>query len=154
MGKYISSDAWPENEKAPTPPSIDSPMPLNEGTNFTSSDCGKVNGLATGPALKPGEGMLAINGSTDLSSCVVGNYDGKVFQIYSSLIPGGYGYEILVLAQGPAGTGSGSIWLTFGDESGDHYRLRIFSSTKKWHYVRYNSDKPGITSLNWNDSKP
>ncbi len=57
-------------------------------------------------------------------------------------------------AQGPSGAGSGSIWLTFGDESGDHYQLRIYSSTKKWHYLRYNSDKPGITSLNWNDEKP
>lgn len=147
MGDYITS----ESEREGLSPG---PVPMGTSADFTSSDCGKVNGLATGPALKPGAGVLAINGNTDLSSCVVGNYGGCVYQIYLAKHDGHWGYEIWVEAQGPSGAGSGSIWLTFGDESGDHYLLRIYSSTKKWHYLRYNSDKPGITSLNWNDEKP
>jgi len=147
MSDYITS----ESEREVLSPG---PMPLSTGTNFTSNDCGQVNGLATGPALQPGAGLLAINGNTDLSGCVVGNYGGCVYQIYTSKLSTLYHYEIWVEAQGPSGTGSGSIWLTFGDQSGDHYTLRIFSSTKQWHYVRYNSSNPGLTSLNWNDKKP
>lgn len=147
MSSYITSES--EREVVSR-----SPVQMSTGADFTSSDCGKVNGLATGPALQPGAGMLAINGNTDLSKCVVGNYGGCVYQIYLSKHDGHFDYEIWVEAQGPSGAGSGSIWLTFGDESGDHYQLRIYSSTKEWHYLRYNSAKPGITSLNWNDKKP
>lgn len=147
MSDYITS----ESEREVLSPG---PLPLSTGANWTSSDCGKTTGQATGPALLPGTGLLAINGNTDLSGCVVGNYGACVYQVYTSQSSTAFGYEIWVQAQGPSGVGSGSIWLTFVDQSGDPYGLRIFDSTKKWHFVRYSSKKPGLTSMNWNDSKP
>jgi hypothetical protein len=150
MSESISSDVTGED----LTPDL-STVPKSIGANWSSDDCGQVNGLATGPALVPGSGYLAINDNSDLSSCVVGNFRGRVYTIYNAREATGiYHYVIWVLAEGPHGAGSGNIWLTFGDESGDHYRLKIHDSTKKWHYIRYNSDKPSLDSLNWNDEKP
>jgi hypothetical protein len=152
MNKYITSNNPPADVPAPTPPSANTPVKEQVGTNFTSRDCGKVNGMASGPPLMPGPGLLAINDSSDLSSCIVGNSNGKVFQVKLDKSDGQYDYIIWVLAQGPKGVGSGSIELQFSDETGDHYHLAITSSSVKWHYVRYNSDRPGINVLNWNAS--
>lgn len=150
MGKSTSSDVTGEHLVPESAPALES-----IGADFLSDYCGKTNGFASGSPLRHGSGYLGINGRDDLSSCVVGNYGGKVYTIYNAKnISGAYDYIIWVDAQGPSGALSGNIWLTFGDESGDHYRLKIFDSKRDWHYVQYNSDKPGIVSLNWNDEKP
>lgn len=132
------------------------PTPLSAGADWTSKDCGKVNGTASGPPLQPGGGLLAINGNTDLSSCVVGNSGARVYRIYLSRNPPPSIYEYLleIEAQGPAGVGSGNMWLVFTDQSNDSYRLKIHSSTKKWHFISYNSKQPDLVRLTWNDSKP
>lgn len=119
--------------------------------NFTSSDCGKNNGTATSTTgLAPGQ-QVAINGNTDLSSCIVGPHNGAVYGI--TLVPdsGFYNYQINVLAQGPTGAFN-SMYLHFTDESGDTYKLWIYSSRKQNHTVAYDSDKPNIVKITWSDS--
>jgi hypothetical protein len=153
MGDYISSDKVPEDAEPLELPSLEKIMQLGTATNWTSSDCGKLNGVASGPPLQPDGGLLAINGNTDLSSCIVGKSGARVYNIsVQRLARGIYSYRILVDAQGPAGIGSGSLYLKFMDESRDDYDLRISSSTRKLHFVRYNSEMPALVSVNWSDN--
>lgn len=119
--------------------------------NFTSSNCGEVNGTATSDTgLQPGADV-AINGNTDLSSCIVGNSGGKVYGIRLVSNAGFYKYRVDVDAQGPSGIGSGSINLLFTDQTNDTYSLAITSSRREEHTVSYNSDKPSIVKITWSD---
>jgi hypothetical protein len=118
---------------------------------FTSSDCGNVNGSATSDTgLQPGADA-SINGNTDLSSCVIGNSEGKVYGIRLVSNAGFYKYRVDVDAQGPSGIGSGSIHLAFTDQTGDTYNLAITSSRREEHTVSYNSDKPSIVKITWKE---
>jgi hypothetical protein len=151
MGQSLSSDSI-EGEVVQPDSSL---MPTAVGSNWTSEYCGGVNGAADGPPLAPGSGYLAINGSEDLSNCIMGNSGARVYTIYTGREAYSYyEYVIWVDAQGPKGSGSGNMWLTFEDQSPDHYRLKIHDSTRKWHYVRYNSDKPNLIHLIWSVEKP
>lgn len=135
-----------------TPPSD---QPTSQGSNFTCDDPGGESGSANGPTLAPEAGWLAINGTTDLSTCIVGSSGASVSQIYVSNQPRqdnsfeNYQYGIWAYGQGPAGFDSGRLWLTFTDESGSSYDLSLFSSDPAWHFVDYNSDSPGITQVSW-----
>ncbi len=118
---------------------------------FTSSDCGSVKGTATSDTgLQPGADA-SINGNTDLSSCIVGNSEGKVYGISLVSNAGFYKYRVDVDAQGPSGAFSGSINLAFTDQTGDTYKLAITSSRREEHTVSYNSDKPTIVKITWTD---
>ena len=118
---------------------------------FTSSDCGSVNGAATSTTgLQPGA-QAAINGNTDLSSCILGNSNGKVYGIRLVYDAGVYDYRVDVDAQGPSGIGSGSIHLKFTDQTQDVYKLKITSSTREEHTVAYNSAKPSIVKIEWSE---
>lgn len=139
--KYVSSDNYIPEEVAPS----------NAASNFTSVDCGLDQGQAEGPPLMPGAGLLAINGNTNLSSCIVGKDGASVTQIYVVNLPrfSYYQYQVNVYGQGPSGTGSGYFDLYFTDQTGDTYKLKLFRSELAWHYVQYNSDAPGIVQVNW-----
>lgn len=97
--------------------------------------------------------QVSVNGSTDLSRCLVGNDNACVYGINMQTEGGTrvYNYVINVDARGPEGFGSGSLYLAFTDESGDTYTLSIYSSTRSVHTVRYNSDKPAIKRIYWSD---
>ncbi|NGM48597.1 hypothetical protein G5B46_03140 [Caulobacter sp. 602-2] len=114
---------------------------------FTTTDCGDTSGTANG--LLPVGSSVAINGSTDLSSCIIGNSEGKVYGI--QLVPnaGIYSYQVQVDAQGPSGMFSGSINLAFTDQTGDTYKLAITASRREQHTVSYNSDRPSIVKITW-----
>jgi hypothetical protein len=120
---------------------------------FTNADCGKESGTTTpqGGALNPGD-HVEINGSTDLSTCIVGNSNARVFSIALINQAGFFNYVVNVIAQGPSGPLSGWLYLYFTDETGDRYSLGLFSSTKQQHTVAYNSDHPGIVKIEWGDS--
>lgn len=131
-------------------------QPTGEGANFTSNTSGQNPGLAEGTtSLMPEGGWLAINGNMNLSSCIVGNSDASVSQIYVSDQPPAedpyhqYQYCVWVYGQGPAGAGSGRLWLTFADQTGATYDLSLYSSSPAWHYVSYDSGAPGIVSVYW-----
>ena len=115
----------------------------------TTSDCGQPVGTATG--LLDLNQSVAINGSTDLSACIVGLTSGCVYGVSlgEDLNDSVYKYMISVDAAGPEGAGSGQIWLAFVDESGSDYSLAIFSSTRKIHTVSFNSTAPSIASISW-----
>ena len=119
---------------------------------FTNNDCGKTKGQTTpqGGALNPGD-QVEINSSTDLSTCIVGNSNARVYSIYLINQAGFFNYVVNVIAQGPSGPFSGWMNLYFTDQTGDRYSLGIFSSTKQQHTVAYNSSQPGIVKIEWTD---
>lgn len=111
-------------------------------------DCGKKQGTAINPIGVPPMGQVSINNSSDLSQCIVGNDDAKVFSIQVRRDIGSfYKYSIVVEAQGPKG--SGSLHLKFTDATGDTYSLSITDSAKKKHFVGYNSERPSIRIIEW-----
>lgn len=118
--------------------------------DFTSSNCGSHKGTATSTTgLAPGQ-QVTINGNADLSSCITAVNDGAVYSIELQRDSGFYNYIITVLAQGP--TGPHSMYLHFTDQTGDTYKLWIYSKHKQLHTVAYDSDKPNIVKIEWSDS--
>jgi hypothetical protein len=95
---------------------------------------------------------VAINGNVDLSGCVIANDNGKVFGITVTGSPGIYDYVVNVDAQGPEGIGSGYMYLAFTDETDDTYELKIYSSYRSVHTVRYNSQSPIIKQIQWSNA--
>ena len=105
---------------------------------------------ATETGLRAGQ-MVAINGNTDLSSIMRGNADACAYTITCSDSGGIYDYILSVTAKGPEGFGSGNLYLEFTDKSGDTYSLKIYSSKKELHTLRYSSEKPAIVKIKWNN---
>ncbi len=120
-------------------------------TEFNCQKAGENSEATTAsPGMQPRQDAT-INGNTDLSPYIQFNDDGKVYHITLQNSPGAYDYVIQVDAEGPHGAFSGSGHLEFTDETGDVYTLGIFSSHRSVHTVRYNSDKPGIVKIKWNN---
>jgi hypothetical protein len=116
---------------------------------FSAEGSGTANGRATAVStpLEVGD-TVTIDGSSDLSSCVVGGSNACVFSI--SLEEGDvYEWAIGIDAQGPEGIGSGSLNLTFVDGTQDAYKIEILSSSRKHHSLEYDSTMPGITQFSW-----
>jgi len=143
----MMSDTHALSETAP----VD--QPTSTGADFSSNSCGQNYGTAQGSApLMPEGGWLAINGTTDLSQCVVGPDGASVSQVYVSNrapLSAKYGYCIWVYGQGPSGFDSGRSEVVFTDQGNSTYSLTLFSSSPAWHFVEYNSDSPGIVQMNW-----
>lgn len=115
-----------------------------------TGECGQ-NSSARG-VLAPNQ-TVELNGSTDLSNCIQFNDNGKVYSIKltkeaSSVV---YTYTLLVDSEGPEGAFSGGGHLSFEDEAGDTYKLYIYVHERKTHAVSYNSEKPNIVKIVWND---
>ena len=123
---------------------------------FNSSNCGSHKGTATAvpgtPGLAPNS-QLAINGNTNLSSCIVGPDGAHVDSIEVVPIANPiYSYQIQVVGRAPSGVGSGSLYMFFTDETGETYKLWIWRGKTEQHTVDYNSSKPNIMSIRWSDS--
>jgi len=123
---------------------------MSDPTREFTGKCGENSYATSDVGLQPNETM-EINGNTDLSTCVIANDDAKVYGIKLTGSPGIYDYVVNVDAVGPSGFGSGSMYLAFTDETGDKYHLSIYSSTRSVHTVRYNSKKPAIVKVEWNN---
>ena len=123
---------------------------------FTTTNCGAHDGTATAAAGTNGltpNSQVELNGSLDLSSCVVGPKGAQVDSI--QLVPSAnpiYAYQIQVVGRAPSGLGSGSLYLSFTDQTGDTYKLWIWRGKTEQHTVDYNSAKPNIVSFRWSDS--
>lgn len=119
---------------------------------FSTDSCGRTSGRLdpVSEPLRPGD-TLVVGGSADLSGCIIGNKDARVYSIVLQPHEGVFGHVIDVVAQGPRGAFSGYLNLWFTDETGATYRLGIFESTKKKHTVAYDSDRPAIVRVNWGD---
>ncbi len=91
-----------------------------------------------------------VNGSSP-QNCVIANDGARVFVIELQRIAGIYDYQIRVNAQGPRGAGSGYMYLAYQDMTDDIYHLRIWSSTRQWHYVSFNSSSPAIKKIFWSN---
>jgi hypothetical protein len=118
---------------------------------FTNSSCGMTSGVSVpvDGALNPGD-KVEINGSIDLSSCIVGNSDAKVYTItLARQSPILYDYIIDVVAEGPHGAFSGWLYLYFTDRTGDRYALGIWKSERLQHTVAFNSADPAIVKIEW-----
>jgi hypothetical protein len=120
------------------------------GFGIFTGNCGNNSSATSEKGLQVNQ-QVQLNGNTDLSSCVTANDGACVYGITLTGSPGIYDYVVNVDAQGPSGFGSGSMYLAFTDETGDTYKLSIYSSHRSVHTVRYNSDKPAIFSFQWNN---
>ncbi|MFF8774271.1 hypothetical protein [Kitasatospora sp. NPDC015120] len=119
-----------------------------------TGDCGE--GKDSPKLAKSSSGLqngddVALNGNTDLSTCVVANDDAKVYGIRLRGGSGVFDYELEVDGEGPHGIGTGSMYMAFKDESGDVYHLKLTSSSRKVHTVSYNSSSPAIKEFKWSD---
>ena len=121
---------------------------------FTTSDGGKTIGTAraTGGSLFQGE-YVAINGSIDLSGVIVGNSGARVYWIKldRSPIPGVF-YRLSIDGQGPAGLGSGSMYIYIEDEGKFTEYKQFWSSEHHTLTIDYNGTKAGITRISWSPS--
>lgn len=117
---------------------------------FSNTDAGKHAGVTAplGGALEPGD-LVAINGSPDLSTAIVGNSGAYVRKIELVRQAGFYSYVVNVIARGPKGLGSGWLYLHFTDKTGDRYALGIWRSEELQHTVAFNSADPGIVKIEW-----
>jgi hypothetical protein len=112
--------------------------------------CGENSAALSERGLQPNE-VVKLNGNTDLSTCVRGNDGACVYGITLTGSPGYYDYVVNVDAQGPRGFGSGWLHLHFTDQTGDRYALAIYSSKRSMHTVRYDSERPAIVKIEWNN---
>lgn len=117
---------------------------------FTNNSCGSKSGecVPVGGPLNPGD-QVEINGSIDLSPCIVGNSNAKLYSVTLAEQSGFYSYVVTVVAEGPHGLGSGWLNLYFTDRTGDRYALGIWKSEKLQHTVAYNSSDPAIVKIEW-----
>src|SRR4051812_48939042 len=76
---------------------------------FINNDCGKASGVTTpqGGALNAGD-QVEINGSTDLSTCIVGNDGARVYSVHLINQAGFFRYVVNVVHRGPGRLGVGS----------------------------------------------
>lgn len=126
-------------------PTTDFTGPCGEGT-----ERGKPMCVRSAKGLQVNE-QVSVNGNVDLSTCLVGNGEARVYSITLTGSPGIYDYSVNVDAQGPRGFGSGSLYMAFTDQSGDTYYLQIYSSHRSVHVVKYNSQRPAIVAIYWSD---
>lgn len=125
------------------------------GTVDFAGQCGECSNrgayysASSTAGMAPGQ-SASVNGSPP-QNCVLANDGAKVFNIEVQKIAGIYSYQIRIEAQGPSGPFSGSMYLAFEDLTGDVYYIYIYSSTREWHYVSYNSDNPAIKTIYWSD---
>ena len=126
---------------------------MTNGTADFSGQCGECTGGYYSATCVGGmqlEQSATVNGNSP-QACVVANDGGTVFAIELQTVAGIYDYQVRVNAQGPSGIFSGSMYLAFEDQTGDIYYLSIYSSTRQWHQVSYNSSKPAITRIFWSN---
>lgn len=120
---------------------------------FSTSQAGKVTGtaLAAGGSLFQGE-AVSINGSTDLTKVIVGNSGACVHSISldRSPIPAVF-YRLSISGRGPAGVGSGSMYIYMEDEGGFIDYKQFWSSQDHTLTIDYNGTKAGIRRVSWSD---
>jgi hypothetical protein len=129
-----------------TEQSTHSDSPAIPVSNFTSSNCGSDSGTATGDL--PLDSQMAINGSTDLSNCVVGPSGAYVASVMFKSRGGLRHGEIYVYGAGPSGTGSGTLDLVFETSGGERHTLSLWSSSPGEHTDRF-EDTTDIISMSW-----
>ncbi|SDS02107.1 hypothetical protein SAMN04489860_0613 [Paraoerskovia marina] len=113
--------------------------------------CGENSSATAGHPLQLNQ-EVRLNGNTDLSSCITGNDSACVHGITLTGSPGFYDHVLNVDAEGPHAVFGGSLYLAFTDETGDRYRLMIYSSKRSVHTVRFDSEKPGIKKIEWSNT--
>jgi hypothetical protein len=114
--------------------------------DFASSNCGQYAGTATGDL--PIDCLMSINGSVDLSNCVVGPSGAYVQSIQYKSRGGIRHGEIIVYGAGPSGTGSGRLHLVFESSAGEEHTLSLFSSSPGEHTDRF-EDTSDLVSVSW-----
>ncbi len=122
------------------------------GSNFATRSHSAAGGLAFGPALPPDAGILAINGTTDLSGVIQGCGGAKASAI--SVVANRqyqfYQYAIVVYGQGAANVAPGSsLDLLFMDQTGETHGLTLRAAGLQWYFVQYNARHPGIIRVQW-----
>ncbi len=120
---------------------------------FTTSDAGKIRGTshAADGSLFQDEHVW-VNGSTDLRNVIKGNSGACVYGIWltRSIIPGVF-YTLHIDGQGPAGVGSGWMYIYIEDEGGFKEYKGFFVRDRQTLTIDYNGTKAGIKRISWSD---
>ena len=119
-------------------------------TSAFSGPCGNDQSATSTTGLQVNTAVL-LNGNIDLSTCMTANDGGCVYGITLTGDPGLYDYQLNIDAQGPSGFGSGSMYLAFTDQTGDTYKIFIFSKKRSTHTLAYNSKQPAIMKIQWSN---
>ena len=124
------------------------------GTNFAGQTVGFAgsNGQSSGNEGPLQLGcQLNINSNINLSQIIVGNSGGYVQTIQYVNTGGLRSSTINVYGQGPSGTQSGSIDMSFLTSGGFVHTLSLTSSSLQWHTDSF-EDSSGIISIWWTHS--
>lgn len=118
-------------------------LPLS---NFTIAEQGPTSGKLVGNA--PINSQIAIDGNPDLSKVIVGALGACVLSItYQSFEGIARDGVIYAFGQGPKGTGSGTLHLTFTTTGGTH-TLGLTRSTPKCHDDKF-QDTTNLVAIEW-----
>jgi hypothetical protein len=127
----------------------------NAVCEFTTSDAGKVIGTARAQigSLFQDE-YVSIEGSTDLRNVIKGNSGACVYSIWltRSSYPGVF-YTLHIEGQGPAGVGSGSMYIYIEDEGGFKEYKTFFWRHHNTLTIDYSGTKAGIKRISWSYDK-
>ena len=101
---------------------------------------------------EPGTGIIIDGEKFDFSNILKStNKDAKIYRFTLLGAPKDgliYDYTIIVNCQGPTGIfNSMNLWFT--DESGDRYKLMVYSRVRQNHYINFNSNKPNIKKIEY-----
>ena len=114
--------------------------------NFTIAEQGPTSGKLVGNAAI--NSQVAIDGNPDLSKVIVGSSGACVlsitYQSFSGIARKG---EVYVFGQGPKGTGSGTLHMTFKMTGGDH-TLGLTSSSPECHNDKF-EDQSNMIAIEW-----
>lgn len=86
---------------------------------------------------------ILINGIAGVNGAIPG-----ITNIWLIVDPGIY-YDFTIKVDGACPKGKWDNHMTFTDRSGDTYHLRIYSTSRKEHYVNYHSPDGNITRITW-----
>lgn len=114
-----------------------------------SGTCGENSAATSENGLKVNQ-QVRIGEESDLSSCVAGNNESCVYSIRLVANSGIYKYSLQVDGQGPRNL-LGSYYLAFKDDTGAVYNLKLTSSARSTHTIKFNTSKPTIRSFKWSN---
>lgn len=116
-------------------------------TPFTPSHAGENQGSLSDGVLAVQGGNIEIAGYNNLSAVIPSIQSIELRPYLGDSSDNGYTNTIAVYGACPPGKTDNKM--TFTDETGDTYTLRIYSDTASQHTVDYGSRGPQIVTITW-----
>ncbi len=146
-------DKTPKHEEIKNTAAVNAP-PGEQNTSFTSNNKGTVKGSLENGLLVP---------SKDVNSIIVDGHETTTYKdesgVKNYVIPGiedicvmiepKTPYDFVIHIHGKCPEGANNNHMTFTDESGDTYYIRIISPVLKDHTIDYSSSNGAINKIEW-----